>query len=63
MIKCDLFVAHANYNQIDVVLFLAFLPLVQQEELMERHLNGATRTIIRVIGVHFSEILIKGKKI
>jgi len=26
---------HANYNQIDVVLFLVFLPLIQQEELME----------------------------
>ena len=26
---------HANYNQMDVVLFLLFLPLIQQEELME----------------------------
>ena len=26
---------HANYNQIDVVLFSVFLPLIQQEELME----------------------------
>lgn len=26
---------HANYNQIGAVLFLVFLPLIQQEELME----------------------------
>ena len=33
------------------------------EESMEWHPSGVTRTKIRVVGVNFSEFLIKGKEI
>ena len=36
-----------------------FLPIIEQDE----HSSGVTRTRIRVIGVTFSEILIKRKEI
>ena len=55
MIKRDLFVA--------VGLVLVVLPITQQEELMGWHPSGLTRTRIRVIGVNFSDFLIKGKDI
>ena len=40
---------------------LLVLPIIQPEELMNWHPSGVTRTRIRLIGVNFSEILIKGK--
>ena len=40
---------------------LVVLPIIKQEETMNWHPSGVTRTRIRVIGVNFSEILIKGK--
>ena len=46
----------------DCVSFSVFT-LIQQEELMGWHLSGVTRTRICVIGVNFSEFLIKEKKI
>ena len=44
-----------------LLLVLVFLQIIQQEVLMECHPSGVTRTRIRVIGVNFSELLIKGK--
>ena len=55
--KHDLFVA-----PIKIVLVLVVLLIIQQEELMKCHPSGVTRTRIRVIGVNFSEILIKVKE-
>ena len=43
------------------MLVLVVLPIVHQEELMKWHPSGVTRTRIRVIGVNFSEILVKRK--
>ena len=43
------------------MLLLVGLPIIQQEELMKWHPGGVTRTRILVIGVNFSEILIKRK--
>ena len=40
-----------------------FLLIIKQDELTGWHSSGVTRTRIRVIGVTFSEILIKGKEI
>ena len=57
-----LFIAFCtNQNLIALVLLLVGLPIIQQEELMKWHPSGVTRTRIRVIGVNFSEILIKRK--
>ena len=36
--------------------------LIQQEQIMEGHPSGVKRTRIRVIGVNFSDDLIKGKE-
>ena len=36
--------------------------LIQQEEIMEGHPSGVKRTRIRVVGVNFSDDLIKGKE-
>ena len=45
------------------VSFSVFM-LIQQEELMGWHPSGVeSRTTIRVIGVNFSDLLIKGKDI
>ena len=55
--------SRSGLNQIAVVLGLVGLLITQQEELRKWHLSGVTRTGIRVIGVNFSKILIKGKKI
>ena len=54
----------ANSNQIaGVVSVLVILPITQQEELLVWYPSEDTRTRIRVIGVNFSEILIKGMEI
>jgi len=45
------------------VLVLVFTPIKQHEEVIEWHPSEVTRTRIRVIGVDFSEVLIKGKEI
>ena len=46
-------------------LILSVFAIIQQEELMGWHLSGAgyKNARIRVIGVNFSEFLIKGKEI
>ena len=45
------------------LLALVFLPIKQREDLMGWHPSEVTRTRIRVIGINFGEILIKGKEI
>ena len=45
------------------MLDLLFLLIMQQEKLMEWHPSRVTRTRIQVIGVIFSDFLIKGKEI
>ena len=45
------------------LLALVFLPIKQREDLMGWHPREVTRTRIRVIGINFGEILIKGEKI
>ena len=46
-----------------LVLVLVVLPVIHQEELMKRYPSGFTRTRIQVIGVNFSEIVIKENEI
>ena len=45
------------------MLVLVDLSIIHQEEIMKWYPSGVTRTRIKVIGVKFSEILIKGKEI
>ena len=45
------------------MLDLLFLLIIQQEKIMEWHPSRVTRTRIQVIGVIFSDFLIKGKEI
>ena len=57
-----------DYEEISVknvfsMLDLPFLLIIQQEKLMEWHPSRVTRTRIQVIGVIFSDFLIKGKEI
>ena len=45
------------------VSYYSVFTLIQQEELMGWHPSGVTKTRIQVIGVNFSDFLIKGKDI
>ena len=45
------------------VSYYSVFTLIQQEELMGWHPSGVTKTRIQVIGVNFSDFLIKGKGI
>ena len=44
------------------MLVLVVLPIRHQEDIMKWYPSGVTRTRVKVIGVKFSEILIKGKE-
>ena len=66
MIKRVIFSSHqskSNYCSVNFSVDLVVLPIIQQEGLMKWPLSRVTRTRIRVIGVNFSEILIKRREI
>ena len=63
MIKGDLVALINKLIFSSPVLVLVFLPILQKEELMGCHPSGVTRSRIRVIGVNFTEFLIKKPEI
>ena len=64
MIERDLFVSPIKIKLPLIVTRVSFsvFTLIQQEELMGWHPCGVKRTRIRVIGVNFSDSLIKGRE-
>ena len=64
MIERDLFVSPIKIKLPLIVTRVSFsvFTIIQQEELMGWHPSGVKRTGIRVIGVNFSDSLIKGKE-
>ena len=64
MIKCDLFVSPIKIKLFFFVerCWFSVFTFLQHEELMEWHTSLVPRTRIRVIGVNFSDFLIKRKE-
>ena len=64
MIKRDLFFSSIKIELPLIVTRVTFsdFTLIQLDKLIGWHPSGVTRTGIRVIGVNFSDFLIKGKE-